>query len=138
MDNHRLIIYHKQATSARVLFFALNDSVCHLDGLPPNAKIVDSNIEEDRVIDYPANLIPNITKQLELPSDILEIETTFQAIAQSGDLTFGIYLAGLTTTDPPREQLDRLGGKFMTIIEARTLPALELELLRLAYSFLMD
>ena len=138
LDNHRLIMYHKQATSARILFFALNGSVCHVDGLPPESKIVDSSIEEDRVINYPANLIPNVTKQLELPSNILEIEKTFQAIALSGDLTFGIYLASFTTVDPPLEQLDHLGGKFITIIEARTLPALELELLGLAYSFLMD
>ena len=138
MDNKRLIMYHKQATSARILFFALNGSVCHCDGLPPESKIVDSSIDEDRVIDYPETLIPSIKKRLEISSNILEIEKNFMAIAKSEDLALDIYLACFTTIDPPREQLKHLEGKFITIIEARTFPAIELELLRLAYSFLMD
>ncbi|MDJ0898038.1 MAG: hypothetical protein QNJ55_04445 [Xenococcus sp. MO_188.B8] len=138
MDNKRLIIYHKQAASARILFFALNGSICHCDGLPPESKIVDNSIEEDRVIDYPETLIPTIKKRLELSSNILEIEKQFIAIAKSKDLTLDIYLARFTTIDPPREQLKHLGGKFIPIVEARTFPAVELELLGLVYSFLMD
>ena len=138
MDNKRLIIYHKQAASARILFFALNGSICHCDGLSPESKIVDNSIEEDRVIDYPETLIPTIKKRLELSSNILEIEKPFIAISKSEDLALDIYLARFTTIDPPREQLKHLGGKFITIVDARTFPAVELKLLGLAYSFLMD
>ena len=138
MDNKRLIIYHKQAASARILFFALNGSVCHCDGLPPESKIVDSSIEEDRVVDYPETLIPTIKKRLELSSNILEIEKTFMAIAKSEDLAIAIYLARFTTIDPPREELKHLGGKFIPIVEARAFPSVELKLLGLVYSFLMD
>ncbi len=138
MDNNRLIIYHKQAASARILFFALNGSVCHCDGLPSESKIVDSSIEEDRVIDYPETLIPTIKQRLEISSNILEIEKTFIAIAKSEDLEINIYLARFTTIDPPREELKHTGGKFIPIVEARTFPAVELKLLGLVYSFLMD
>lgn len=138
VDNKRLIMYHKQAASARILFFALNGSVCHCDGLPPDSKIFDSSIEEDQVIDYPETLIPTIQKQLELSSNILEIEKEFIAIAKSEDLAINIYLARFTTVDPPREELKHLEGKFIPIVEARTFPAVELKLLGLVYSFLMD
>ena len=120
LDNKRLIIYHKQAASARILFFALNGSVCHCDGLPPESKIVDSSIEEDRVVDYSETLIPIISN------------------VTSKDLAIDIYLACFTTVDPPREQLKHLGGKFIPIVEARIFPAIELKLLGLVYSFLMD
>ena len=131
-------MYHKQAASARILFFALNGSVCHCDGLPPESKIVDSSLEEDRVIDYPETLISTIKKQLEISSNILEIEKQFIAIANSEDIAINIYLARFTTIDPPREQLKHIGGKFIPIVEARTFPAVELKLLGLVYSFLMD
>ena len=113
MDNKRLIIYHKQAASARILFFALNGSICHCDGLPPESKIVDNSIEEDRVIDYPETLIPTIKKRLELSSNILEIEKQFIAIAKNEDIAIDIYLARFTTIDPPREELKHLGGKWI-------------------------
>ncbi|ELS00761.1 hypothetical protein Xen7305DRAFT_00004620 [Xenococcus sp. PCC 7305] len=138
MDNKRLIIYHKQAASARILFFALNGSVCHCNGLPAESKIVDSCIEGDRVIDYPETLIPSLKERWKLSSDILEMEKTFMAIAESGDLAINIYLARFTTVDPPREQLKHLGGKFIPIVDARTFPPVELKLLGLVYSFLMD
>ncbi|MDJ0744654.1 MAG: hypothetical protein QNJ32_15020 [Xenococcaceae cyanobacterium MO_167.B27] len=138
MENHRLIMYHKQATSARVTFLLLNGSVCHFDGLPAESKIVDSTIEEDGIVDYPESLISNSTKRLGLSSNILEIEKSFQAKAGNSTLTFDVYLAGFTTVDPPREQLAHLGGKLISITEAVRLQRVEIELLGLAYSFLMD
>ena len=138
VENNRLIMYHKHSTSARVKFFILNGSVCHFDGLPPSAKIVDSSISEEQVVDYPETLLPSSKKRLGLSSNILEIEKTFQASVKSDDLTIDIYLAGFTTIDPPHEQLADLGGKFIGITEARRLPSVEIELLGLAYSWMMD
>ncbi|VEP11971.1 conserved hypothetical protein [Hyella patelloides LEGE 07179] len=138
MENNRLIMYHKQSASARIMFFALNGSVCHFDGLPPKSKIVDSSISEERVVDKSENLITISQGKLGLSSNILEIEKQFLAIAKNEALTFNVYLASFTTVDPPYEQLADLGGKFITLIEARSLPSVEIELLGLAYSFLMD
>ncbi|MEM9511003.1 MAG: hypothetical protein AAGA16_25595 [Cyanobacteria bacterium P01_E01_bin.35] len=138
MEKNRFVMYHKQSASARILFFTLNSSICHFNALPTNSKIVESSIEEERVVEYPENLLPSIKKQFSISSNILKIETKFQAIAKSDDSTIAIYLANFTTVDPPREQLAHLGGKFISIIEARSLPSIEVELLGLAYSFLMD
>lgn len=138
MKKNRFVMYHKQSASARILFFTLNSSICHFNALPTNSKIVESSIEEERVVEYPENLLPSIKKQFSISSNILKIETKFQAIAKNDDSTITIYLANFTTVDPPREQLAHLGGKFISIIEARSLPSIEVELLGLAYSFLMD
>ncbi len=138
MENDRLIIYHKHPTSARVMFFVLNGSICQFDGLPPSSKIVESSISEEGVVDYPEKLIASSKKRLGLSDNILEIEKTFQAIVQSSASTVKVYLAAFTTVDPPREQLADLEGKFISITEARSLPSIEIELLGLAYSFLMD
>lgn len=139
MVNNRLIMYHKQSASARIVFFALNGSVCHFDGLPPDAKIVSRIEDVDAAcFDYPQTLIPSSQERLGLSNNILEIEKPFRAIALSAALTFNIYLARFTTVDPPQEPLANLNGKFMTLLEARSLPTVEIELLGLAYSFLMD
>jgi hypothetical protein len=138
LENNRLIIYHKQSTSARILFFALDGSVCHFGGLPPESQIVESSIEEDRIVDYPETLIAESQKQLELSDNILAIEPNFKAVAKNSDLITNVYLANFTTVDVPREQLAHLEGKFIAITEARRLPAVELELLGLVYTFLMD
>ncbi len=138
MENNRLIMYHKHSTSARITFLVLNGSVCHFDGLPPSSKIVDSKISEDRVVDYPENLIASSKKRLGLSDNILEIEKTFQVNVFCDGLTINVYLAGFTTVDPPSEQLADLGGKFISITEARRLPSVEIELLGLAYSCMMD
>ena len=138
MENNRLIMYYKHPTSARVMFYVLNNTVCHFDGLLPSAKIVESNISEEQVVDYPETLIETSKKRLGLSSNILEIEKTFQAIVVDDSIAIDVYLAGFTTIDPPREQLAHLDGKFIAITEARRLPPVEIELLGLAYSWMMD
>ncbi len=80
-------MYHKQATSARLLFFVLNESICHFDSLPSKSEIVDSNLDEEQVVEYPEDLIPKIKERLAISSDILEIDPIFQAIAKANDTT---------------------------------------------------
>lgn len=138
VENNRFIMYHKHPTSARLLFFASKGSVCHFDNLPSESKIVETHIDEERVVEYPENLIPTIKEGLAISEDILEIETTFQTIAKANSATFTIYLVNFNTEDPPHEQLAHLKGKFISIIEARSLKSIESELLGLVYSFLME
>ncbi len=108
VENNRLIMYHKQATSARLLFLVLNGAICHFDSLPSGSKIVDSNIDEEQVVEYPEDIIPKIKERLAISEDILELETTFKAIAKANDTTVTIYLVNFNTIDPPHEQLAHL------------------------------
>jgi hypothetical protein len=134
----RLIMYHKQATSARTLFLRRNGTVCHLDSLPPESKVLNFQIEEGKAVSYPPTLVANIEQQLGLPSGILKIETDFQAQVDTSDSQVNVYLAEFTTTDAPYQQVSEIDCKLIAITEARSLPSVELELLKLAYSFLMD
>jgi hypothetical protein len=134
----RLMMYHKQATSARTLFLRRNVTVCHLDSLPSESKVLNCQMEEGKTVSYPSTLVADVEQQLGLPSGILKIETDFQAQVDTPDSQINVYLAEFTTTDAPHQQVADIEGKLIAITEARSLPPIELELLKLAYSFLMD
>jgi hypothetical protein len=142
MQQARLILYHKQATSARILFLRWHGTVCHGNGLPPASQVIASTLEleeEQRQVKLPpATFIPEVEQQLGLTDIPLEIDGEFQATVEGGGESIEIYLAHFTTTDPPYEQIAAIEGKFIAITEARSLAPAELELLRLVYSFLMD
>ncbi|GET43841.1 hypothetical protein [Microseira wollei] len=138
MEDSRLIVYHKQGYSARTLFLRLNDTVCHPKGLPSLSQVCESHIEEGQTVTYPSTLIADTEKQLGLSSGMLEIEGEFEAEVDAPESPIHVYLARCTTTDPPYQQIENSAGKFIALTEARSLPPAELELLRLAYSFVMD
>jgi len=138
MPNSRFILYHKHPTSARVLFFRLNDTVCHFEALPSESKVGESNLEAGQIAADFEEAIAHTEQKLGLANGTLEIETDFLAKVDRADDPINIYLARFTTTDPPHEQIEDLEGKFIALTEARRLPPVELELLRLVYSFLMD
>lgn len=138
MEDSRLIMYHKQGYSARTLFLRLNDTVCHPKGLPSLSQVCESQIEEGQTVTYPSTLIADTEKQLGLSSGTLEIEREFEAEVDAPDSPIHVYLARFTTTNPPYQQIEDSEGKFIAITEARSLPPAELELLRRAYSFVME
>ena len=140
MEKDRVILYHKQPTSAKISFLRLNGTVCQWGGLPSGAKMVSCQIEDDEQPTTPApkDLISTIEQQLKLTPGILTLETPFQAIVAAEDDEFNVYLAGFTTTDAPHEQVAEIEGKLIAVTEARRLPPVELELLKQVYAFLMD
>ncbi|MFB2934779.1 hypothetical protein ACE1B6_05825 [Aerosakkonemataceae cyanobacterium BLCC-F154] len=137
MPNTRFILYHKQATSARVLFLRLNGTVCQFDGLPESSQVVESSLEGE-VVTGLDEAIAHAEQKLNLATGSLKIETEFWAKVDSPETPINVYLAQFTTTDAPHQEIADLEGKFIAITEGRSLPPVELELLRLVYSFLMD
>ncbi|MGA9379092.1 MAG: hypothetical protein WBV73_10015 [Phormidium sp.] len=137
MTNDRFILYHKHPTSARVQFLRLNGTVCQFDGLPPGSKVVESSLE-GVVATGLAEAIAHIEQKLGLASGNLNVETEFWAKVDSSEDAINVYLAEFTATDPPHQQMAELEGKFIALAEGRSLQPVELELLRLVYSFLMD
>ncbi|MDY7015238.1 MAG: hypothetical protein SVX43_16900 [Cyanobacteriota bacterium] len=140
MQSTRLVLYHKQSTSARILFFCLDGTVCQPSGLPPRSQIVSSTLEEEEatVTPPPPAFVAEVAKKLGISEEMLEVEAEFQAIADSAGDAIAVYLTRFTTIDPPYEQIESGDGRLIAITEARRLPPVELELLRLIYSFLMD
>ncbi len=138
MPDHRLIMYHKHPSSGRTLFLRLNGTVCHFANLSPQATIADYQTGAEQVFEYPPTLLTDAEARLGLTSGTLVIDRELTAKVTEADRLLDIYLARFKVTDPPFEQIAALDGKFIAITEARSLPPAELELLRLAYSVIMD
>lgn len=136
LENISSILYHKQATSAKITFLRLNGTVCQCEGLPSSSKVIASTVEGN--VHPPTTLVSELEQKLQIPSGILAIDPEFQATVEADDQTLEVYLVGFTSTDAPHQEVADIGGKLIAITEARTLPPVELELLRLVYAFLMD
>jgi hypothetical protein len=138
VSDRRLILYHKHSFSGRTLFLTLNGTVCQFDGLSADSRIVASHLGGKQVNDDLSDLLTEAEQRFELAGGTVEIDPEFRvAIADAGTPT-QIYLARFTTVDPPLEKLAGHAGKFIALTDARRLPPTELELLRLAYSVVMD
>ncbi|ALG68051.1 hypothetical protein [Beggiatoa leptomitoformis] len=138
MQNARLIMYHKQSTSAKTLFLNVNGTVCAFDGLPPLAELIDNGKTAPQVLVHPAQLLTDAEKQLGMPAGSLVIDSEFHAYVDVPNGPFSIFLARFTATDPPRDAVAPHNARFISIMEARNLPPAELELLRKAYSTIME
>lgn len=135
----RLIMFHKQKTSARTRFLRLsNGSVCGFTPLPTLAELLDeADGTADKVARHPGALVHGAETRLGLPAGSLEAMGDFHAKVDVAGGPVSVFLAGFTTEDPPFAAADAVGGRFIDLPEARQLPASELQLLRLAYEYLL-
>jgi hypothetical protein len=138
--NLRLLLAHKQKTSARVRFLRFPHGLSAFSALP----MLSSVFEEppaSRVEAHPSFYLRSAEALLGLDNGGLALEPEFSASVDTPDGPIRVRLATFTSIDPPFEIAERLGGKFIAITEARgalnkTSPA-EMELLRQAYTVLM-
>ncbi|MEG3438393.1 hypothetical protein V0288_14780 [Pannus brasiliensis CCIBt3594] len=133
MSDRRVILYHKHPSSARTLFLRVNGTVCLFDGLPEHAGGAESSEEIDSEIDR--SIVSPAERRFGLPEGSLEIEREFLAAIETEKTPIPTYLARFTGIDPPAGSIE---GEFISITQARTLPATELRLLQLAYDFIME
>jgi hypothetical protein len=130
-----LILFHKQSTSGRLRFLCLPTGILCFDGLPegaqnrsePGSPIPVSGSHWLRIAEHQLGLadqsiqeVPDFEQWLDTPS---------------GDVP--ILLAGFSDIDPPFAAAEKLGGKFIPILESRQLSPVEQNLLRLAYEHLL-
>ena len=134
-SDHRLILYHKHPSSGRTLFLRLDKTICQFEGIYSTSRVVEKHLGEDQVTEDHSELLTDAEQRLGISQGSLEIDNV---IIDDSDTPIQVYLARFTTLDAPEEQLVERGGKFIAITEARRLPPNELELLRLAYSAIMD
>ena len=137
-SDRRLILYHKHPSSARTLFLRLEETICQFDSISTTSRVVEKYIGEDQVTEDLSELLIDVEQRLGISKGSLEINRDFKVIINDSDNLIEVYLARFTTLDPPEEKLVEQRGKFIAITEARCLPPNELELLRLAYSAIMD
>lgn len=136
----RVILYHKQATSAMTRFCLLGTgSVCIGGDLPEGSRLVTHERRADlSVVPHPEVLKAELKHWFSLPSGALAVEGGYQELVETGDGLLHVSLMRATTIDPPFAEAAHVGASFATLTEARTLPGIELELLRSAYAMIME
>ena len=137
MPNTRLIMYHKQSTSARLRFLKFPyGGVCGFEPLPTLAQLLDEEAH-DSVVAHPAPLVAQAEQRLGIAAGELEAEGEFKAYVDVPDGVIQVILARFTSIDPPFEVAEAQGGEFVDLPQARNIPRVELELLRKVYEVVM-
>ena len=128
MPRPRLILFHKQKTSARTRFLLFADTVLAFGPLPVSASVATAT---------GAAHLHAAEQRLALPAGSLEAVADFSVDVDTATGPVPVLLAGFTSIDPPFAAAEAIGARFAPITEARRLPEVELALLRQAYEVLI-
>jgi len=136
----RMILVHKQGTSARTRFLRFTDGIVAPEPLPKLAQVLgeDEAGGDAAVLAHPAMLVNAVAGKLGLDTGDIEVETEFRADVDTPEGLSPIYLGRITTIDPPFDAAEKIGARFIAVTEARDLGPSELELLRRAYTCVME
>lgn len=133
----RLILAHKQKTSARLRFLRLPHGICAFGPLPALSVLEEEGEGEPAVAYHPSAWLRAAEARLGLATGSLKPEPEFHAIVQTPAGPVTVQLAELDCIDPPFAEAAAIGGSFVAITEARGCAPVELELLRRAYAVLL-
>ena len=134
----RLILYHKQSTSARTRFLRLGyGGVCAFAPLEVAAELMPPGQSRGTLIAHPAAVVRPAEQRLGLPLGSLEPEPGFRCRVRGPEGETEVLLARLLTLDPPFKTAAAQGGAFIDLTQARGLPPVELAMLRLAYELIL-
>ncbi|MEJ2590806.1 MAG: hypothetical protein P8178_05290 [Candidatus Thiodiazotropha sp.] len=134
--DYRVILYHKQATSARTRFLRFaHESVCAFEPIPMPAQLLDA--DDGKMINHPAAILQEVEKRLDFPAGCLKAEAEYRHTVEVPGKRIQIILANITTMDPPFEQAEKAHAGFIDLTQARGLPMVELQLLRHAYELVL-
>jgi hypothetical protein len=139
-DSVRLVLYHKQATSARTRYLRLGDgSICAFQPLPGEVELCFEDSQDEReVLPHPGAVIAAAEHWLGLDTGALEFHGEFRVRARLNGHSLSIFLLRFTDIDPPFHAADAVGAAFIAITEARGLPTSEMEVLRRSYEYIME
>jgi hypothetical protein len=135
-ENMRLILAHKQSTSARVRFLCFAHGICAFAPLPRLSSF-DEDAPAPKVLHHPGVYLRPAEQRLGLPEGTLKQEPEFFAVVQTPDETIEVNLVLFATMDPPFAVAEAAGARFIAITEARNCSDVELGLLRHAYTILV-
>jgi hypothetical protein len=134
--DYRVILYHKQATSARTRFLKFgHDSVLAFSPLPNLAQLSTSD-SSDAVM-HPAAAVQEVERTLGFDAGALKAEGEYHKSVEVPGGHIQVVLAAITSIDPPFDLAAKAGASFIDLTQARGLPRVELELLRGAYELIL-
>ncbi|POZ50456.1 hypothetical protein [Methylovulum psychrotolerans] len=139
-SNYRLLLYYKGDISALTLFVQhSNGSVCFPQPLPALSSALEpEEYTDSKVSVHPSALIQNINQQLQLDNDLLRAEAEFSVQIDTPNGIITVYMARFMLLDPPHKLLQSRACQLRTLPELRGRPPAEMELLRRAYSTVME
>jgi len=132
----RLILLHKQKTSGRVRYLCLPHGVLAFTPLPVLSALRDEDFTSSLNF-HPAALLQEAESRLGLAAGSLEAEAEFQAWVDTPEGDVPILLGAFTTIDPPFAEVEKVGGRFIALTEARALSEVERNLLRRTYEHVL-
>lgn len=131
----RCVVFHKQKTSARTRFLIQGRDVVFPAGLEEESSLTDAadpDAPAGNLLPHPAAGIASLAALLDLPPSVFRVEGAHLGRVVEDNLA-PIWLVEVTTTDPPLEKALRMGGRFVSIMEARQASLIQREILRRAY-----
>lgn len=139
-SNSRAILYYNGAISALTLFAQFpGGSVCAPQPLPSLSSVLDEeNPVKTTVTQHPASIASAITSLLELPPDVLKANGDYRERVEVPQGLITVYLLRFDLLDPPHQLMNGKGCQMQTLTQLRGQPPAEMELLRRAYSLLME
>ncbi|MEW5789013.1 MAG: hypothetical protein AB1899_14290 [Pseudomonadota bacterium] len=132
--NLRLILAHKQKTSARLRFLRFPHGMTAFMPLPTLSVVEEEGEGEPSVALHPNAWLRAAEQRLKLDNGSLKAETEYHATVQTPDGPVTVQLATINYVDPPFAEAEAAGCRFIAITEARDCTPVELELLRRAYT----
>ncbi len=135
-----LILFYKGDISALTLFCQqLDDGAVCFPPLPALSDVVDEDQRQQQENNLlPGSLIQEINRQLQLDDDILHIEPAFYEQIETPDGIASVYMARFKMLDPPHDLMAERGCKMQTLTALIGRPPAEMELLRRAYTAVME
>jgi hypothetical protein len=132
----RLILCHKQKTSARLRFLLFPHGVLAFEPLPLQA-VISAGCSHTRVMLHPAAWAHQACERLGMPHDAISPEPEFHVEAHCNGDIVTILLATFTSIDPPFEMARTHAARFAPITDMRQLPRAELDVLGHVYEYLI-
>ena len=136
VPNWRCILVHKQRTSARTRFLCVGRDVVFPEAPDDACGLSDPDeptTQSGSVLAHPASGLPALADQLGLSPGALQVEGPPLGRLLDEEGTPPVWLVEVVTTDPPFDAASSMGGRFISIMEARHVPVVQRDLLRRAY-----
>lgn len=137
-DSARVILYHKQSTSAMTRFFRFNNAGVVVGGALPDLAAAVAAGPERAVVAHPGSIAAELERWLNLQAGDLEVDSDYRELVEVPGNLLHVHLIRFTTIDPPFMQAEQANGSFISLTQARGLSPVELELLRSAYTHIME
>lgn len=139
LESARVILYHKQSTSAMTRFFKTEKGVLIGHPLAELARVVTDEVTEaSSVLPHPGAIATELEKWLQIPAGSLMVDADYAELIEVPGSVVRVYLMRFTTIDPPFAEAEALDASFVSLTQTRSLPQVELELLRSAYATIME